>query len=93
MTRLVHCARCHRAIKNARPLVTPIYQRVLRALGTGPRTIGQLAHGIYGSDTPYNCRRASKQLTERCGDLVEPVPGKRGTWRLWQHYEQGEAAE
>lgn len=89
------CTRCRRALRKE-----PYSQHarrydagneVLRALGTGPRTLRQLAIGVYGEDSADNRCKVSRLLCAH-RDVVEPL-GDRKTWRLVGIAEHVEAAE
>lgn len=61
---------------------------ILGALGTGPKTLRELAIGVYGADTPGNRRKAGWNL-KRYRDVVESLGD--GVWALRTHV--SEAAE
>lgn len=85
------CPRCRRALRKA-PTHARRYNagnEVLRALSTGPRTLRQLAVGVYGEDSADNRCKVSRLLFAH-RDVVEPI-GDRKTWRLVQQH--AEAAE
>jgi hypothetical protein len=89
------CSRCRRVLRkfpNAAERRTRRHDagnEVMRALSVGPRTLGQMAEGVYGADTPANRRKVSAQLGIH-RDFVEPLRDGK-TWRLAQQH--AEAAE
>ena len=52
---------------------------ILRALNSGPRTLSQLAIGVYGDDEPSTIRRVSYVLS-KYRDFVRSDGS--GTWEL-----------
>lgn len=62
---------------------------MLAALGTGPKTLRELAIGVYGADSSANRRKAGWNL-KRYRDVAEPMGD--GMWRLIQQ-QHVEAAE
>lgn len=54
---------------------------IARALGDGPKHLGELAKAVYGIDQHATRRRISASLKHSMIGMVESVDGK-GTWRL-----------
>lgn len=84
----LRCEKCFReddkALQRRRaPYAQDASERMLRALGLGPRNLKQLAVAIYGSDDSSTRRRTSS-LLKAMKPEVEPVdPGSNsGVWRL-----------
>jgi hypothetical protein len=82
------CEQCQ-CVLDAAPTFGDKTSAMLRALGTGPKHLRDLAIAMYGRDTANYRRRAATLLKQHRPD-VESVDGK-GTWRMAQL--RAEAAE
>lgn len=90
-----HGVRCERCFREEHDIefsegrrVKGAADSILRALGTGPRTLAELAFGVYGANRPELRRRVTWMLREH-RDVVERVGPS--TWALRKH--AAEAAE
>lgn len=61
---------------------------ILQALNAGPRTLSELAIGVYGYDAVATRRKVSANL-KSYRDFVEPL-GDGKSWRLSRHVEAAE---
>ena len=74
---MITCS-CHGT--NARgPRLESAGSDVLCALNNGPRTLGEIAHGVYGADTLHNRRKVTWVLKQYREHVRRVAPS---TWEI-----------